>query len=132
MPTIVASAADSVPGRCAGQPSWQQALKRAVRDPVELCRLLGLDRHYEKEALAAAREFPLFVPWAYLRKIRPGDAGDPLLRQVLPLADELSAASGYTADPLAEEHATLRPGVIQKYAGRVLIVTTGVCAVHCR
>jgi len=103
-----------------------------VRDPVELCRLLGLPRRYETQALAAAREFPLFVPWAYLRKIRPGDAGDPLLRQVLPLADELETPPGYTVDPLAEDHATLRPGVIQKYAGRVLIVTTGVCAVHCR
>ena len=64
--------------------------------------------------------------------MRPGDVSDPLLRQVLPLEDELAAPRGYSSDPLDERAVTLSPGLLHKYRSRVLIVTTGACAVHCR
>ncbi len=38
----------------------------------------------------------------------------------------------YSSDPLGESAATLQPGLLQKYSSRVLLVTTGVCAVNCR
>jgi EF-P beta-lysylation protein EpmB len=107
-------------------------MKAAVRDAVELCRLLRLPPQYEASARRAARLFPPFVPRTYLARIRPGDPHDPLLRQVLPLADELADVPGYTADPVADEDARLTAGLLQKYRGRVLMVTTGACAVHCR
>ncbi len=64
--------------------------------------------------------------------MRMADPCDPLLRQVLPLDAELDAPSGFTADPVGDGPATLSPGLLQKYASRALIVTTGTCAVHCR
>jgi len=64
--------------------------------------------------------------------MRRGDANDPLLRQVLPLAAELSSPPGFVADPLAEHSAVTAPALLQKYAGRALLITTGACAVHCR
>ena len=64
--------------------------------------------------------------------MRRGDADDPLLRQVLPLADELLESPGYVADPLQEHAATRAPGLLQKYAGRALLITTQACAIHCR
>jgi EF-P beta-lysylation protein EpmB len=57
---------------------------------------------------------------------------DPLLRQVLPLGDELDDTPGYVADPLQEHAATRAPGLLQKYAGRALLITTQACAIHCR
>ena len=57
---------------------------------------------------------------------------DPLLRQVLPLEDELADAPGFTADPVGDRAARRRPGLLHKYRSRVLMVTTGACAVHCR
>ena len=39
---------------------------------------------------------------------------------------------GYAADPVGDAAAALRPGLLQKYPGRALMVTTGACAVHCR
>jgi L-lysine 2,3-aminomutase len=36
------------------------------------------------------------------------------------------------ADPLQEAQARRAPGLLQKYRGRALLVTTGACAVHCR
>jgi EF-P beta-lysylation protein EpmB len=64
--------------------------------------------------------------------MRRGDAGDPLLRQVLPLADELIESPGYSADPLDEHAAARAPNLLQKYSGRALLITTQACAIHCR
>jgi EF-P beta-lysylation protein EpmB len=113
------------------RPRWRQELKAAVRDPAELCRLVEL-AHLEPTARRAAERFPLFVPQAFIRRIRPGDPADPLLRQVLPLNAELDSAPGFSADPVGDGAATLSPGLLQKYASRALIVATGACAVHCR
>jgi len=64
--------------------------------------------------------------------MKSGDPHDPLLRQVLPLAAEEDDVPGYTADPLDEAAVESAPGLLHKYHGRALLVTTGVCAVHCR
>lgn len=111
--------------------TWQQVLKDAVREPAELCRLLGLSG-YEAAAERAAASFPLFVPRGFIARMRPGDPRDPLLRQVLPVEQELDAPPGFSHDAVADGPATLVPGLLQKYATRALIVATGACAVHCR
>ncbi len=72
------------------------------------------------------------VPRAYARRMRRGDPEDPLLRQVLPVAEESVPVPGFVADPLEEAAASPVPGLIHKYTGRALIVTTGACAIHCR
>ena len=112
--------------------SWQGALKDAVRDPQELLRLLDLPPSAIDGANDSDEQFPLLVPRSFVARMRPGDPADPLLRQVLPLADELREVPGYVADPVDDATATRRPGLLQKYAGRALLVTTGACAVHCR
>ncbi|HUY87640.1 MAG TPA: EF-P beta-lysylation protein EpmB [Pirellulales bacterium] len=114
-----------------GRP-WQRALREAVRDPRELCRLLELPAEYEAAAVRAAESFGLFAPRGYVARMRTGDPYDPLLRQVLPLGEELTETPGYGADPVDDTAAALRAGLLQKYHGRALMVTTGACAVHCR
>ncbi len=64
--------------------------------------------------------------------MRAGDIEDPLLLQVLPLHWETRLTPGYSTDPVGDLSASQAPGVIHKYHGRVLLVTTGACAVHCR
>ncbi len=64
--------------------------------------------------------------------MRRGDPHDPLLRQVLPVAEELRDAPDYGSDPLGEHAALRAPGLLHKYRGRALIITTSACAVHCR
>ncbi len=111
---------------------WQSILAESVRSPAELCRLLCLDPTLAAEAEQAAGGFPLLAPRPYLARISPGDPTDPLLLQVLPRAAETVAAPGYGLDPLGEVDALCGPCLLRKYQGRILMVTTGACAVHCR
>ena len=118
-------------------PRWQQLWRDAVRDPRELLSMLGL----EGSALAASllpgsgtadAPFPLRVPRGFVARMRHGDPDDPLLRQVLPLDDESRPMPGFTLDAVGDGAARAASGVIRKYRGRALLVTTGSCAVHCR
>jgi EF-P beta-lysylation protein EpmB len=113
-------------------PAWQQALQDAVSDPAELLGLLRLGPEWLEPARAAARWFPLRVPRGFVDRMRPGDPRDPLLLQVLPLGTELDEVPGYVTDPVGDLAAKAGPGLLHKYEGRALLVTTGACAVHCR
>src|SRR6478735_11412410 len=132
--TILSTPTPIVRPRFAGPryASWQAAMKDAVRDVDELCRLLELPADFASAAKGAMQQFRLFVPRGFLGRMRPGDPADPLLRQVLPVADEMVAAPGFTIDPVRDDLAERQPGLLQKYEGRVLLITTGTCAIHCR
>lgn len=112
--------------------NWQQYVRNAIRDPQVLCQELGLVPAPLGVDFAVSRDFPLFVPRPFLNRMRIGDPCDPLLLQVLPLLKEADSVPGFALDPVEDELARSQPGLLQKYAGRVLLVTTGVCAVHCR
>jgi L-lysine 2,3-aminomutase len=113
-------------------PPWQTELAAAVTDPAELLNLLGLGAALLPAARAAARGFPLRVPRGFVARMAWNDPADPLLRQVLPLGAEDHVHPDYTRDPVGDLAAQTIPGVLHKYAGRVLLTATGACAVHCR
>jgi EF-P beta-lysylation protein EpmB len=112
--------------------SWQTALAQSIRDPAQLLQRLQLPMDLLPAALAAARLFPLRVPYSYVQRIQPGDLHDPLLRQVLPLAEECATEPAGQTDPVGDLAAMSSPGLLHKYQGRALLVTTGACAIHCR
>jgi EF-P beta-lysylation protein EpmB len=111
---------------------WQSELARSVRDAAELCRLVGLSSAAAEAVMQATNGFPILVPRPYLARIRIGDAGDPLLLQVLPRRAELDQTPGYASDPLGESASFCGPGLLWKYQNRILILATPLCAVHCR
>lgn len=108
-----------------------------IRDPQELCQLLELDfgvfhdRHLA-EIEAAHGSFRLRVPRSFVGRMIKGKLDDPLLLQVLPQGQELLEVTGYGGDPLEEANAKHSPGIIQKYRGRVLLMVSSACAIHCR
>ena len=112
--------------------SWQRELADAITDPDELLAALGLPANLAEPARRAAQSFDLRVTRSFLARMRRGDVHDPLLRQVLPLGEELLETAGFTADPLDEQAARRAPQLLQKYAGRALLITTQACAIHCR
>ena len=105
--------------------SWQWRLQNAIRDSNELAKEIELDLQ------DCATDFPILVPRPYLDRIKKGDRQDPLLQQILPTSRENIFVEGFTPDPLRELDQAQGP-VIQKYRSRILIVTTGTCAINCR
>ena len=111
---------------------WQSALKSAYRDAEALCRELALPESLAAEAARSANGFPIFAPASYVAKIKRGDPTDPLLLQILPQASESEPHPNFAADPVGDLAATPAPGLLHKYHGRVLLIATGACAIHCR
>lgn len=88
--------------------------------------------HKDVGANFSAQDFRLRVPRPFIARMRKGDPQDPLLRQVLPVKQELQFMPGFVAQPLEESRFSPVPGLLHKYHGRVLWLFTGACAVNCR
>ncbi|MBL8298830.1 MAG: EF-P beta-lysylation protein EpmB [Rhodanobacteraceae bacterium] len=113
-------------------PRWQQLWREAVTDPLELLRLVGLEQHARRLLPAGDTGFPLRVPRGFIARMQTGNPDDPLLLQVLPQVAENLPQPGFVHDAVGDAAARSAHGVLQKYAGRALLITTGSCAVNCR
>lgn len=114
------------------QSSWKKELANATTSARHLLEQLELESH-----LNLADEQPAFKCLAtksYINKMQPGDINDPLLRQVLPLTEEndVQIQQAGASDPVGDINAMTTPGLLHKYHGRALLISTGACAIHCR
>lgn len=103
-------------------------MQQAITNGEQLLDRLGLS--HLAPNLDANNPFPIRLPDSYLHKMRHGDATDPLLLQVLPqLIENDSSGSRH---PVHDLDFMQVPGLLHKYHGRALLITTGACAIHCR
>jgi len=112
--------------------SWQQELRECFSNPRELIRDLGLPADSLQPGNGEQLTFPLKVTASYLQRIEKNRPDDPLLRQILPVQEEETRKQGFVTDPVGELDAQVMPGLLHKYHGRVLLIATGACAIHCR
>ncbi len=110
---------------------WQQELARGFRRPADLLKALDIPSDHPGLSFEDSA-FPLRVPRCFAARMERGNPADPLLQQVLPRKIEYRAAPGFGADPVGDKRAMPLPGLLHKYHGRVLLVGTGACAIHCR
>jgi EF-P beta-lysylation protein EpmB len=113
-------------------PTWKHDLANAFRCAEDLIAALGLEREEINDFDDKPAGFRMLVPRGFAALMTPGDARDPLLRQVLPLGSERVSHPGFSIDPVGDASASLGQGLLRKYAGRALLIATGACAVHCR
>jgi L-lysine 2,3-aminomutase len=111
--------------------NWQQSLRNAARTVDELLSLVQL-RVEDVLDSDATNSFPLLVPREFIARMRPGDPRDPLLLQVLPRRVEQENTTGFLSDPVGDLASKVVPGLLHKYSSRVLLIASGMCAVHCR
>jgi EF-P beta-lysylation protein EpmB len=109
---------------------WQTILRDVYKSPVDLLQALNLSLSDFPE-LDLNPSFPLRVPQPFVDRMMPGQASDPLLKQVLSLGAENLELAGFSQDPL-DEHLGPLPGLLHKYRSRVLLIFTGGCAINCR
>jgi EF-P beta-lysylation protein EpmB len=113
-------------------PQWQHVLRQAFTRPADLLEFLELDPGLPVLDFERLKDFPLRVPRGFAARMRKGDPADPLFLQVWPQRAEGLDVPGYAIDAVGDLDRLRDGGVIHKYQGRVLLVTTGACAVHCR
>ncbi len=110
--------------------TWQQELSEGFSNAQELCHYLDLPPN--KNNILYSSKFPLKVPREFANRMEKGNLYDPLLKQILPISDETLEFSDFNSDPVGDINAMKASGVIHKYHGRVLFITTGSCAINCR
>lgn len=111
---------------------WQRLQAEAICRLDDLLAYLDLDPASVPFSPRAHAGFKLRVPRPYLELIEKGNPRDPLLLQILPVTAEEADVAGFSVDPVGDLAKESAPGVIRKYTGRTLLVTTGACSVHCR
>lgn len=111
---------------------WQQELARAIRNPEELLARVGLTTDHIPGGISRYEDFPSRIPHGYAARIEPGNPDDPLLLQVLSRQIEHESQPGFLLDPVGDGPSVVHPGLLHKYHGRVLLITTGACPIHCR
>ncbi len=84
--------------------------------------LPGLEKVAARYALAVTREIAALID--------PDDPGDPIARQFIPSAEELTAAPGENADPIGDDAHSPVAGIVHRYPDRVLFKLVYVCAVY--
>jgi L-lysine 2,3-aminomutase len=110
--------------------SWQQNLANGFKSAAELLNFLELPDNLGSKL--AEQDFKTRVPRGFAQRIAKGNPEDPLLLQVLAANFELKEHSNFIPDPLKEEEYNPLPGILHKYNNRLLIITTGACAINCR
>lgn len=113
------------------RPEWREILSQNFTRLESLVEFLELSEEQSRKLLSRSR-FPLNLPYRLAYKIEKGTLDDPLLRQFVPMREENLGVAGFSEDPVGDLSFRSTSKLLHKYEGRVLIVTTGVCAMHCR
>ena len=92
--------------------------------------LAAPERRAEFEAVAA--RYAVAITPALAALIEASDPADPIARQFVPDARELSIDERESADPIGDELKSPVKGVVHRYRDRALLKLVSVCAVYCR
>jgi EF-P beta-lysylation protein EpmB len=110
---------------------WKQILRKNFVNPSILADFLELDEMQRKQLLLNPR-FVLNLPYRLAQKIKKGTLNDPILKQFLPTVEETNVAFDFVDDPVGDTKCRIGSKLLHKYEGRILLVCTSACAMHCR
>lgn len=98
----------------------------------ELLDLLDLKPLFPVVDQTSRQHFPLRVTRSFVARMRKGDPHDPLFLQIWPGDAEYIDTPGFASDAVGDLASLKSGGLIHKYRGRALVITTGACAINCR
>jgi lysine 2,3-aminomutase len=81
---------------------------------------------------AVAARYAVAITPAMAELIDADDPADPIARQFVPDAAELTTTAEEDADPIGDGAHEVTPGLIHRYPDRVLLKLVSACAVYCR
>jgi lysine 2,3-aminomutase len=103
-----------------------------LREPTELVAhglvsvadLAGLQKVAARYAVAVTPDVAALID--------PDDPDDPIARQYIPRAEELTVQPNENPDPIGDDAHSPVSGIVHRYPDRVLFKLVHVCAVYCR
>lgn len=111
--------------------SWRAILRKNFTRVEALANFLDLNEK-QRAQLIIRPDFPLQVPFRLAQKMAKGTLDDPLVKQFLPLSQELQDHPQFVLDPVCDASFQEEGKLLRKYEGRVLLACTSACAMHCR
>jgi lysine 2,3-aminomutase len=111
---------------------------RPERKPASLTSVtaladVGLVRPEQVLALErVAARYAVSITPAMAELADADDANDPISRQFVPTAAELTITAEETADPIGDVVHSPVAGIVHRYPDRALLKLTGLCPVYCR
>jgi len=120
---------------CSKWKDWKWQIRHSISDVKTLERMLEIT--FSKEELEEMQRtidiFPMSITPYYLSLIDNGvPLHDPIFRQAVPSAGELTVEQYDIHDPLAEEVDSPCPLITHRYPDRVLFLISNTCAMYCR
>lgn len=112
-------------------PLWRKIQRENFTSLEKLCSYLELDPD-QISHLTESKNFPLNLPVRLAAKIEKRTLLDPIFKQFVPTQTEHHQSACFVKDPVGDGNAAQSPKYLKKYAGRVLMMPTGACAMHCR
>jgi EF-P beta-lysylation protein EpmB len=112
-------------------PVWRKIQRTNFISIEKLADFLELSQE-QRAKLLNNKKFPLNLPLRLAQKISKGTLEDPILKQFVPLEDEALIEEGFVQDPVGDQNCRKQSQLLHKYEGRVLLICTSACAMHCR
>lgn len=119
------SSSDSFPA------PWRLVLRKNFNRVEALADYLELTDDQRQQVLIKSG-FVVNVPFRLAQKMAKKSLEDPLVKQFLPTKQETEKNPLFVVDPVGDELCRKAPKLLHKYHGRVLLVCTSACAMHCR
>lgn len=111
--------------------SWKSILRTNFNRVDAFTKYLELSEEQCQKVLSVP-SFHLQVPLRLAKKMAKGSLEDPLVKQYLPLKQEKEIHPFFTSDPVCDSDFRCHGKLLRKYQGRVLLLCTSACAMHCR
>src|SRR3954453_3775194 len=111
---------------------FNRGMASTLRQPSELLAHGFASAEDLPELERVAARYAVAVTPEVAALIDPDDPGDPIARQYIPRAEELTVQPGERPDPIGDHSHSPGEGIVHRYPDRVLFKLVHVCAVYCR
>lgn len=105
---------------------------RTIKTARELAETGLLDESREAVIDEVAKRYAVAISPTVAGLIDPSDPADPIARQFVPDAAELTVLPQERADPIGDATHSPVPGIVHRYPDRVLLKALHACPVYCR
>ncbi len=106
--------------------------QRPIRNPADLVDTGLVAPERLSEAERVAERYAIAITPAMAELIDRSDPNDPIARQFVPDADELTVTPEERDDPIGDLAHSPVEGIVHRYPDRVLLKAVHVCPVYCR